>query len=92
MDVCADVDIWWLVWAIFLIAIIERRNLMDEDKKWFDLFRVLFELVSAFGGIGLTLGVPYVSCYDYSEGTRLYPTPCVRTTSPSAERCARSQN
>ncbi|KAF4568438.1 hypothetical protein EYR40_010154 [Pleurotus pulmonarius] len=52
-------DIWWLVWAIFLIAIIERRNLMDEDKKWFDLFRVLFELVSAFGGIGLTLGVPY---------------------------------
>ncbi|KDQ24184.1 TRKH superfamily [Pleurotus ostreatus PC15] len=52
-------DIWWLVWAILAIAVIERRNLMDEDKKWFDLFRVLFELVSAFGGIGLTLGVPY---------------------------------
>ncbi|KAF9502096.1 TrkH-domain-containing protein [Pleurotus eryngii] len=52
-------DIWWLVWAVLAIAVIERRNIMDEDKKWFDLFRVLFELVSAFGGIGLTLGVPY---------------------------------
>ncbi|KAF8890777.1 cation transport protein-domain-containing protein [Infundibulicybe gibba] len=53
-----SVDIWWLVWAVFLVAIIERANLLDEDKKWFDLFRVLFELVSAFGGIGLSLGFP----------------------------------
>jgi len=53
-----SIDIWWLVWAVFLVAIIERNNLMDEEKKWFDLFRVIFELVSAFGGIGLTLGLP----------------------------------
>lgn len=33
---------------------------MDEEKKWFDLFRVIFELVSAFGGIGLSLGLPTV--------------------------------
>lgn len=52
-------DIWWLVWAVFIIAIIERRNLIDDSKKWFDLFHVLFELVAAFGGIGLSLGVPY---------------------------------
>ncbi|THU94444.1 hypothetical protein K435DRAFT_829295 [Dendrothele bispora CBS 962.96] len=50
-----SIDIWWLVWAVFLIAIIERGNIMNEDLKWFDLFRVLFELVSAFGGIGLSL-------------------------------------
>ena len=56
-----SIDIWWLVWAVFLVCIAERGNLMDEEKKWFDLFRVIFELVSAFGGIGLTLGVPYVS-------------------------------
>ncbi|KAF8647560.1 hypothetical protein AX16_006617 [Volvariella volvacea WC 439] len=53
-----SVDIWWLVWAVFFIAIIERRNILDEEKKWFDMFRVLFELVSAFGGIGLSLGFP----------------------------------
>ncbi|KAK0236675.1 potassium transporter [Armillaria nabsnona] len=51
-------DIWWMVWGVFFVAIIERGNIMDEDKKWFDLFRVLFELVSAFGGIGLSLGFP----------------------------------
>ncbi|PBK92420.1 TrkH-domain-containing protein [Armillaria gallica] len=51
-------DIWWMVWGVLLVAIIERGNIMDEDKKWFDLFRVLFELVSAFGGIGLSLGFP----------------------------------
>lgn len=45
---------------MFIIAIIERKNLLDESKKWFDLFRVLFELVSAFGGIGLSLGFPSV--------------------------------
>ncbi|KAF8968787.1 cation transport protein-domain-containing protein [Flammula alnicola] len=55
-----SIDLWWLVWAVFLIAIIERTNLLDDSKKWFDLFRVLFELVSAFGGIGLSLGLPYV--------------------------------
>ncbi|KAF8637169.1 hypothetical protein AX17_003073 [Amanita inopinata Kibby_2008] len=55
------IDIWWLVWGILLVAIIERGNLMDDSKKWFDLFRVVFELVSAFGGIGFSLGVPYVS-------------------------------
>jgi hypothetical protein len=54
-------DIWWLVWGVFLVAVIERHNLLDEDKKWFDMFRIVFELVSAFGGIGLSLGVPYVS-------------------------------
>lgn len=53
-----SVDIWWLVWGVFLVAIIERANLMDPDKKWFDMFRVIFELVSAFGGIGLSLGFP----------------------------------
>lgn len=53
-------DIWWLVWAVFIIAIIERKNLLDESKRWFDLFRIIFELVSAFGGIGLSLGFPSV--------------------------------
>ena len=45
---------------MFAIAIIERGSLMDPDRKWFDMFRVLFELVSAFGGIGLSLGFPNV--------------------------------
>ncbi|PIL30855.1 transporter [Ganoderma sinense ZZ0214-1] len=52
-------DIWWLVWGIFFICIIERHKLMDDDNApWFNIFRLVFELVSAFGGIGLSLGLP----------------------------------
>ncbi|KAI0344047.1 TrkH-domain-containing protein [Trametopsis cervina] len=53
-------DIWWLVAGIFLICVIERTKIMDDaNAPWFNLFRILvFELVSAFGGIGLTLGIP----------------------------------
>ncbi|KAI0078494.1 TrkH-domain-containing protein [Panus rudis PR-1116 ss-1] len=52
-------DIWWLVWGIFVICIVERTKIMDDDNApWFNLFRIIFELVSAFGGIGLTLGIP----------------------------------
>ncbi|KAJ7743346.1 potassium transporter [Mycena metata] len=58
LDRQMSIDIWWLVWGVFLVAVIERHNLLDEDKKWFDLFRIVFELVSAFGGIGLSLGFP----------------------------------
>ncbi|KIJ40257.1 hypothetical protein M422DRAFT_32310 [Sphaerobolus stellatus SS14] len=54
-----SIDLWWLIWGVFFVCIIERGNLLDQSKKWFDIFRVLFELVSAFGGIGLSLGVPY---------------------------------
>lgn len=60
-------DIWWLVWGVFFIAIIERHNILDENQPWFDLFRVLFELVSAFGGIGLSLGIPTVWSLSYSS-------------------------
>lgn len=76
-------DIWWLVWGVFLVAIVERNNLLDQDKKWFDLFRILFELVSAFGGIGLSLGFPSVRLLTLL-GT--YPlTPFCRIISHSQE-------
>ncbi|KAJ7863239.1 potassium transporter [Mycena leptocephala] len=70
LDRQMSIDIWWLVWGVFLVAVIERHNLLDEDKKWFDMFRIVFELVSAFGGIGLSLGVPYVSLSHFSGGLR----------------------
>jgi len=52
-------DIWWLVVGIWLILILERGKIMDDvNAPWFNLFRIIFEMVSAFGGIGLTLGIP----------------------------------
>ncbi|KAF9011641.1 TrkH-domain-containing protein, partial [Hymenopellis radicata] len=69
-----SIDIWWLVWAVFFVAIIERGQLMNPDEKWFDMFRVLFELVSAFGGIGLSLGLPnanYSFCGSFKPLSKL---------------------
>ncbi|KAF7296116.1 Potassium transport protein [Mycena kentingensis (nom. inval.)] len=52
-------DMWWLGLAIFLVCIIERDNLQREDNLgWFNIFSVVFELVSAYGTVGLSLGIP----------------------------------
>jgi len=53
-----SVDIWWLVWGIFIVAIIERGNIMNPEKPYLSIFPIMFELVSAFAGIGLSLGFP----------------------------------
>ncbi|PCH38348.1 TrkH-domain-containing protein [Wolfiporia cocos MD-104 SS10] len=59
-------DMWWLATALFLICIIERDGLDDaENATWFNIFSILFELVTAYGTVGLSLGVPYAS-YSFS--------------------------
>ena len=66
---------------MFVIAILERESLQDPTKKWFDLFPVLFELVSALGGIGLSLGIPDVRRFfrflasAYTDFDLIYRTP-----------------
>ncbi|KAH8115408.1 hypothetical protein DFH11DRAFT_1589256, partial [Phellopilus nigrolimitatus] len=54
---------WWLGLALFLVCIIERGKIQNEQNlQWFSLpSRAVFELISAYGGVGLSLGVPYVS-------------------------------
>ncbi|PFH52155.1 hypothetical protein AMATHDRAFT_79883 [Amanita thiersii Skay4041] len=52
-------DMWWLAFALFLICIIERGNLTNPDNAtWFTIFNILFEIVSAYGTVGLSMGVP----------------------------------
>ncbi|KAI0090704.1 cation transport protein-domain-containing protein [Irpex rosettiformis] len=59
-------DMWWLALALFLVCIIERDNLENpEFATWFNIFVILFELVSAYGSVGLSLGVPYAN-YSFS--------------------------
>ena len=31
----------------------------DNNATWFNVFDIIFELVSAYGTVGLSLGVPY---------------------------------
>ncbi|KAJ6589897.1 cation transport protein-domain-containing protein [Mycena vulgaris] len=52
-------DMWWLGLAVFLVCIIERNSIdLEENFGWFNLFSVVFELVSAYGTVGLSLGIP----------------------------------
>lgn len=37
----------------------QRGNLVNpENSGWFNIFNVIFELVSAYGTVGLSLGIP----------------------------------
>jgi len=52
-------DIWWLALSLLLLCIIERSNLMNTaNATWFNIFSLLFETVSAYGTVGLSLGIP----------------------------------
>jgi len=63
-------DMWWLGLALFLLCIIERDQLENESNAtWFNIFTIVFELVSAYGGVGLSLGVPYAN-YSFSGALR----------------------
>jgi len=50
----------WLFLFIFLICAIEYRR-MDPVDKDITVFKIIFEIISAFGAVGLTLGYPDVS-------------------------------
>jgi Trk-type K+ transport system membrane component len=50
-------DLWWLALAVLLITIIETRNFL-VDPVTFNVFNVLFEVVSAYGTVGISVGLP----------------------------------
>ncbi|KAI0904444.1 TrkH-domain-containing protein [Ustulina deusta] len=62
-------DLWWLVLAVLAIMIIETRHFL-QDPVTFSVFNVMFEVVSAYGCVGISIGLPNQS-YSFSGG--LYP-------------------
>ena len=73
-------DIWWILICVWLVSIIERPQLapsppaattpsqptsLPTPAPGFTLFSIVFETVSAYGTVGLTLGVPYNN-YSFS--------------------------
>ncbi|KAF9243244.1 cation transport protein-domain-containing protein [Melanogaster broomeanus] len=63
-------DMWWLALALFLVCIIEKDSLTNtEIQGWFNIFTILFELISAYGSVGLSLGIPNQN-YSFSAAWR----------------------
>ncbi|KAI0718158.1 TrkH-domain-containing protein [Cerioporus squamosus] len=61
-------DMWWLAVSLFLLCIIERDSLIDPAKQsYFNIFALIFEIVSAYGTVGLSLGIPGLN-YSLSGG------------------------
>ncbi|CAA9963080.1 potassium ion transporter [Pyrenophora teres f. maculata] len=54
-------DLWFVFLGFFLIAIIEGPRLENTNEYAFSLFSVLFEIISAYGTVGLSQGFPGVN-------------------------------
>lgn len=59
-------DLWWLVVAILLISCIEVSN-FERDPVAYSVFNIMFEVVSAYGCVGISPGIPNKS-YSFSGG------------------------
>lgn len=59
-------DIWWLVLAVLVITTIETSHFL-ADPVTSSVFNVIFEVVSAYGCVGISVGLPN-QAYSFSGG------------------------
>ncbi|KAL9087245.1 MAG: hypothetical protein Q9165_006739 [Trypethelium subeluteriae] len=60
-------DLWYVFLGLFIIAIVESPRLSDQKDPNFTLYNVLFEIVSAYGTVGLSLGYPGINASFSAE-------------------------
>ncbi|KAK0381512.1 cation transporter [Colletotrichum limetticola] len=66
-------DLWWLVLAVLIITIIETSKFI-QDSVTFSVFNIIFEVVSAYGTVGISVGIPtdaYSFCGAWHVGSKL---------------------
>ncbi|KAL4892093.1 cation transport protein-domain-containing protein [Aspergillus ambiguus] len=52
-------DLWYVMLGFFVVAVAEGKRLQERpDDRAFSLFPILFEIVSGYGTVGLSLGYP----------------------------------
>ena len=51
-------DLWYVFLGLFIIAIVEGERIQNTNDYAFTVFSILFEVVSAYGTVGLSLGYP----------------------------------
>lgn len=59
-------DLWWIALALFVITLIETSHSI-EDPATYSVFNILFEVVSAYANIGLSIGLP-TAAFSFSGG------------------------
>ncbi|KAI4605803.1 hypothetical protein J4E83_010466 [Alternaria metachromatica] len=51
-------DLWYIFLGVFMICIAESDKIMSQEDYAFNVFAIFFEVVSAYGNVGLSLGHP----------------------------------
>ncbi|KAK2749501.1 low affinity potassium transporter [Onygenales sp. PD_40] len=51
-------DLWYIFLGLFIISIVEASRLENINNYAFTMFSIMFEIVSAYGTVGLSLGYP----------------------------------
>ncbi|KAI5926317.1 cation transport protein-domain-containing protein [Camillea tinctor] len=59
-------DVWWIALMLFIITLIETRHSI-MDPATYSVFTILFEIVSGYTNIGISIGLPDQS-YSFSGG------------------------
>ena len=59
-------DLWWIVLAVLLIMITETGH-FERDPVNYSVFNVIFEVISAYGCVGISVGLPDVA-YSFCGG------------------------
>jgi potassium uptake Trk family protein len=60
-------DLWYIFLGLFIISIVEGDRIANKDQDAFSTFSVLFEIVSAYGTVGLSLGYPGINASFSAE-------------------------
>ena len=59
-------DLWWIVLAVLFIMITETSN-FERDPVSYSVFNVVFEVISAYGCVGISVGLPNAA-YSFCGG------------------------
>lgn len=60
-------DLWYVFLGLFIISIVEGARLENTNEYAFTIFSCLFEIISAYGTVGLSLGYPTVNASFSSQ-------------------------
>lgn len=59
-------DLWWIVLAVLFIVITETGQ-FERDPITYSVFNVIFEVISAYGCVGISIGLPNAA-YSFCGG------------------------
>lgn len=59
-------DLWWIVLAVLFIVITETSQ-FERDPVNYSVFNIIFEVISAYGCVGISIGLPDAA-YSFCGG------------------------